>query len=322
VAAIRYISRSYLDPNDFTVLNCIVKGHASLSSPSLRLRFCSRFTLLAILAYFDPKDYIPHPIDNVKEVCNIEKPPINRVDHKESLNECSCLPLDERKVTLRSLKPTASAALHDSDGKGRRTGSPVSPLPSRPAHLTYAAGSNPLRGRADRRLRHRLTLHTTPSGIGIGTWLALSRVRAQYTKDPRVGQRCTLNLSRAETSSRWCGGAAQGRLCLSSPAIGSINEYKLSSGLKTEGLSSDRPPNRDICSCTSASNGHVYYDGHREKETPYLFQRGLIKRISTLSKKIAQGNLTASCKRLISWFLLFKATELGGKIFPVRPPKF
>ncbi|GFT37017.1 uncharacterized protein TNCV_175361 [Trichonephila clavipes] len=25
------------------------------------------------------------------------------------------------------------------------------------------------------------------------------------TKDPRVGQRCTLNLSRSETSSRWCG---------------------------------------------------------------------------------------------------------------------
>ncbi|GFV27607.1 hypothetical protein TNCV_4174231, partial [Trichonephila clavipes] len=66
VAAIRYISRSYLDPNDFTVLNCIVKGHASLSSPSLRLRFCSRFTLLATLAYFDPKDFIPHPIDSVK----------------------------------------------------------------------------------------------------------------------------------------------------------------------------------------------------------------------------------------------------------------
>ncbi|GFX29627.1 hypothetical protein TNCV_4776991 [Trichonephila clavipes] len=47
VAAIRDISRSYLDPNDFTVLNCIVKGHASLSPPSLRLRLCSRFTLLA-----------------------------------------------------------------------------------------------------------------------------------------------------------------------------------------------------------------------------------------------------------------------------------
>ncbi|GFU71585.1 hypothetical protein TNCV_3035251 [Trichonephila clavipes] len=31
VAAIRDISRSCLDPNDFTVLNCIVKGHASLS---------------------------------------------------------------------------------------------------------------------------------------------------------------------------------------------------------------------------------------------------------------------------------------------------
>ncbi|GFU02001.1 DUF5641 domain-containing protein [Trichonephila clavipes] len=47
VAAIRDISRSCLDPNDFTVLNCIVKGHASLSPPSLRLRSCSRFTLLA-----------------------------------------------------------------------------------------------------------------------------------------------------------------------------------------------------------------------------------------------------------------------------------
>ncbi|GFT64512.1 uncharacterized protein TNCV_2382501 [Trichonephila clavipes] len=47
VAAIRDISSSCLDPNEFTVLNCIVKGHASLSPPSLRLRLCSRFTLLA-----------------------------------------------------------------------------------------------------------------------------------------------------------------------------------------------------------------------------------------------------------------------------------
>ncbi|GFU77135.1 hypothetical protein TNCV_4686911, partial [Trichonephila clavipes] len=47
VAAIRHISRSCLDPNDFTVVNCIVKGHASLSPPSFRLRLCSRFTLLA-----------------------------------------------------------------------------------------------------------------------------------------------------------------------------------------------------------------------------------------------------------------------------------
>ncbi|GFV49315.1 uncharacterized protein TNCV_685621 [Trichonephila clavipes] len=29
---------------------------------------------------------------------------------------------------------------------------------------------------------------------------------------------------------------------------------------------------------------------------------------------------TASCKRLISWFLLDKGTELGHKIVPVRPP--
>ncbi|GFS94188.1 hypothetical protein TNCV_3786481 [Trichonephila clavipes] len=43
---------------------------------------------------------------------------------------------------------------------------------------------------------------------------------------------------------------------------GSINEYQACLVLNTEGLSSDRPPNRDICSCTSASNGHVYYDGH------------------------------------------------------------
>ncbi|GFY19429.1 hypothetical protein TNCV_4128161 [Trichonephila clavipes] len=48
-----------------------------------------------------------------------------------------------------------------------------------------------------------------------------------------------------------------------------------------------------------------------EKETP-----------NSISKKIAQGNLTASFKRLISWFLLHKGTELGHKIVPVRPPKF
>ncbi|GFV03608.1 uncharacterized protein TNCV_1024271, partial [Trichonephila clavipes] len=29
-------------------------------------------------------------------------------------------------------------------------------------------------------------------------------------KTRRVGQRCTLNLSRAETSSRWCGGRGGG----------------------------------------------------------------------------------------------------------------
>ncbi|GFX36174.1 hypothetical protein TNCV_2065151 [Trichonephila clavipes] len=67
VAAIRDISRSCLDPNDFTVLNCIVKGHASLSPPSLHLRLCSRFTLLATYTYFDPKDFSPHPIDSVKD---------------------------------------------------------------------------------------------------------------------------------------------------------------------------------------------------------------------------------------------------------------
>ncbi|GFW81036.1 hypothetical protein TNCV_4804041 [Trichonephila clavipes] len=61
VAAIRHISHSCLHPNDFTVVNCIVKGHASLSPPSMRLRLCSRFTLLATYTYFDPKDFSPHP---------------------------------------------------------------------------------------------------------------------------------------------------------------------------------------------------------------------------------------------------------------------
>ncbi|GFT75102.1 uncharacterized protein TNCV_2244731 [Trichonephila clavipes] len=32
-------------------------------------------------------------------------------------------------------------------------------------------------------------------------------------KTRRVGQRCTLNLSRAETSSRWCGVVIRGRRC-------------------------------------------------------------------------------------------------------------
>ncbi|GFW12554.1 hypothetical protein TNCV_818061 [Trichonephila clavipes] len=62
----RDISRSCLDPIDFTVLNCIVKGHAPLSPPSLQLRSCLRFTLLATLTYFDPKDFSPLPIDSVK----------------------------------------------------------------------------------------------------------------------------------------------------------------------------------------------------------------------------------------------------------------
>ncbi|GFV60410.1 uncharacterized protein TNCV_3470451 [Trichonephila clavipes] len=48
----------------------------------------------------------------------------------------------------------------------------------------------------------------------------------------------------------------------------------------------------------------------RNTEFHYAFKEG----------KDAQGNLTASCKR--DWFLLYKETELGRKIVPVRPPKF
>ncbi|GFY03234.1 uncharacterized protein TNCV_1171941 [Trichonephila clavipes] len=45
-----------------------------------------------------------------------------------------------------------------------------------------------------------------PSGQGIGSW-QVCRVSSSPVplKTRRVGQRCTLNLSRAETSSRWFG---------------------------------------------------------------------------------------------------------------------
>ncbi|GFX90101.1 transposable element Tcb2 transposase [Trichonephila clavipes] len=56
----------------------------------------------------------------------------------------------------------------------------------------------------------------------------------------------------------------------------------------------------------------VISSGERNTEFHYAFKEG----------KDAQGNLTASCKRLISWFLLYKETELGRKIVPVRPLKF
>ncbi|GFV99686.1 MULE domain-containing protein [Trichonephila clavipes] len=44
-----------------------------------------------------------------------------------------------------------------------------------------------------------------PGGQGIESWLACLEFEPSATKDRRVGQRCTLNLSRAEMSSRWCG---------------------------------------------------------------------------------------------------------------------
>ncbi|GFU33279.1 putative LOC100569746 [Trichonephila clavipes] len=53
-------------------------------------------------------------------------------------------------------------------------------------------------------------------GQGIESWLACLEFEPSATKDPRVGQRCTLNLSRVEMSSRWCdvvvrrGGASSG----------------------------------------------------------------------------------------------------------------
>ncbi|GFU34371.1 uncharacterized protein TNCV_1991571 [Trichonephila clavipes] len=51
------------------------------------------------------------------------------------------------------------------------------------------------------------------------------------TKDRRVGQRCTLNLSRAETSSRWCGVVVRERV----PA--QVSSTSLDHGSKLRGPS-------------------------------------------------------------------------------------
>ncbi|GFW03521.1 hypothetical protein TNCV_3020331 [Trichonephila clavipes] len=65
------------------------------------------------------------------------------------------------------------------------------------------------------------------------------------------------------------------------------------------------------CSCNFGDRRPPISRKWRKKHRiPLRFQRRLPK--ATL----------ASCKRLISWFLLYKRTELGRKIVPVRPPKF
>ncbi|GFS50188.1 uncharacterized protein TNCV_3061 [Trichonephila clavipes] len=102
VAAIRHIFYSCLDPNDFTVVNCIVKGNASLSPPSLRLRLCSRFTLLATYTYFDPKDFSPHP-STVSKVMRPFHPLLNKkqIKKKKKRNIDS---QSRRKVFVNSAK--------------------------------------------------------------------------------------------------------------------------------------------------------------------------------------------------------------------------
>ncbi|GFV25371.1 hypothetical protein TNCV_1146421 [Trichonephila clavipes] len=88
---------------------------------------------------------------------------------------------------------------------------------------------------------------------------------------------------------------------------------------------------KDILECVQSSKSIIDTDSDDENASPVLESsemRNIMKKeketpnSTTLSKKIAQGNLTASCKRLISWFLLYKGTEMGRKIVPVRPPKF
>ncbi|GFW46032.1 hypothetical protein TNCV_3276501 [Trichonephila clavipes] len=49
----------------------------------------------------------------------------------------------------------------------------------------------------------------------------------------------------------------------SHPISESINKYQACLGTKTlGGVASDRPLDRDISSCISAPNGHVYRDRH------------------------------------------------------------
>ncbi|GFU82605.1 hypothetical protein TNCV_2306491 [Trichonephila clavipes] len=43
------------------------------------------------------------------------------------------------------------------------------------------------------------------SGQGIGSWLACHEFESTTLKTRRIRERCTINLSRDQTSSRWCG---------------------------------------------------------------------------------------------------------------------
>ncbi|GFU30199.1 uncharacterized protein TNCV_3625331 [Trichonephila clavipes] len=59
---------------------------------------------------------------------------------------------------------------------------------------------------------HNFRLFDTPCVAAVAEWYRYRIVACLVTssipvplKTRRVGQRCTLNLSRAETSSRWCG---------------------------------------------------------------------------------------------------------------------
>ncbi|GFX10417.1 hypothetical protein TNCV_1868121 [Trichonephila clavipes] len=51
---------------------------------------------------------------------------------------------------------------------------------------------------------------TVARGQGIGSWQACHEFEPVPLKTHRVGQRCTLNLSRGETSSCWCDGEELG----------------------------------------------------------------------------------------------------------------
>ncbi|GFT58301.1 integrase catalytic domain-containing protein [Trichonephila clavipes] len=92
--------------------------------------------------------------------------------------------------------------------------------------------------------------------------------------------------------------------------------------LNTEGLCSDRPPNRDICSCTSASNGHVHYDGHSSSwpswivvplslsqlSDPYFYEAKEIHALlnADIFFRIIKDNVYKVNKEL-----LFRETEFG-----------
>ncbi|GFV24173.1 uncharacterized protein TNCV_4165201 [Trichonephila clavipes] len=60
-------------------------------------------------------------------------------------------------------------------------------------------------------LHLRLRVRSRPSGRDRTVACLVTSSSPVPLKTRRVGQRCTLNLSRAETSSRWCGVVVRGR---------------------------------------------------------------------------------------------------------------
>ncbi|GFY19570.1 hypothetical protein TNCV_4647421 [Trichonephila clavipes] len=118
-----------------------------------------------------------------------------------------------------------------------------------------------------RRGRHPAFSTSTPRTAVVAEWNRYRIVAGFVTnsgrvplKTHRVGQRCTLtqwssgSVSRFHTTGP---GSIPDWARLTQPFIPTAMGRQMSTKLSW-GLASDRPPDWDICSCTSAPNGHVY----------------------------------------------------------------